>query len=280
MYYLLLLSTVCSLAGYAYAYLFWGGPWRTLFWNEALLGEWVTRTSGRSWTDFVTDPAVGAAIDAGEAGVGLLLGATALVVAAGRRWTGRLWSVALGLGFLLLLAHALLVAWDRFLRPVELFEYALRVAAPLLLYRAAVRGGCDSGLLRGIQLATALTFAAHGLYALGYYPVPGDFLGMTTGILGVGEGAARSLLRAAGVLDLLVAVLVFVPRAAGVALGYAAAWGLATALARLAYGWGAGPLGEHLGQQGWAVLVRLGHALIPLAGYLLWRELRKSRAKF
>lgn len=44
------------------------------------------------------------------------------------------------------------------------------------------------------MIAAALTFAAHGLYAMGYYPVPLNFRMMTTEILSISEeGSLRFL---------------------------------------------------------------------------------------
>jgi hypothetical protein len=87
------------------------------------------------------------------------------------------------------------------------------------------------------RLAIAGTFIGHGLYAMGYYPVPGNFVDMVIIHLGVGESTARQLLFGMGCLDLFVAAGMVLPfRFARPFLVYAMVWGGITALARFRFG--------------------------------------------
>lgn len=262
---LLAFTTAAVLIGQGYGYVFWGSPLRVLAWDESVMSPFVA-LFGYDWSTYVTSPAIENILSgfAVTAGIGfVLLGLMALWSTARRGWP---WLFLLGGGGLL--AHALLDTKDHFFYLVQLLEHGLRVGTPLLLYM--VLGG-RRRLLPWLKVLTAVTFAAHGLYALSVYPVPARFVDMTQGILGVGEGPARTLLWWAGALDLVVAVLLFLPRTARIAFGYAAVWGGLTALARIVYGWDwtdvVGSLHAHL----WRTVVRLPHALLPLLALLLLR---------
>ena len=123
-----------------------------------------------------------------------------------------------------------------------------------------------------MKIAIAMTFAGHGLYAIGFHPVPGHFIDMTISILGVSESQARALILGAGILDLLAAASLFVPSLFRPALVYAACWGFLTAAAR--------PVslyfldGDTWNQAYWFVeaLCRVPHFALPLAvmAYPAW----------
>ena len=94
-------------------------------------------------------------------------------------------------------------------------------------------------------------------------------------MLYVNEPIAIQILQVAGVLDFVLAVLIFIPgKAARWALAYAVLWGLATSVARVwANVYWEFPL-ESLHQWLFESVMRLPHALIPLA---LWLWLGKER---
>ncbi|MEM1124397.1 MAG: hypothetical protein AAGJ18_28420 [Bacteroidota bacterium] len=85
-----------------------------------------------------------------------------------------------------------------------------------------------------LKIAIALTFTCHGLYAIGYYPIPVNFMDMTMNILRVDEAAAKIFLKTAGILDFIVAIGIFLPfKYARVCLLYALFWGFGTTIARI-----------------------------------------------
>ncbi len=111
----------------------------------------------------------------------------------------------------------------------------------------------------------ALTFAAHGLEALG---CRGSFLDMlilaAQNLLGIRlpETMAQWMLTAIGVVDLAAAALVLLVRWRGVAW-YMAAWGFATAAARIVV---------LSGNTGWyEFAIRSSHWALPLVLVLAWR---------
>lgn len=225
--------------------------------------------AGMPWERWVTHPRVEEGIDGQILAFGLLYAASALaVMLPGLR--GRAGLIAAGGAGLFLLS--LLFAKEKFWRIGELMEYASQWMAPaLLLLHAAHRS--PRLVARLGRAAVAATFAGHGLYAVGFHPVPGPFIDMVIQHLGVTEDTARALLLAMGLFDFAVAAAMLLPsRLARPFLAYAAAWGALTTLARLAAGFDATMAG--FGAIRWVpeILVRVPHALVPLFLLALSRE--------
>jgi len=115
-----------------------------------------------------------------------------------------------------------------------------------------------------LKIAVAFTFIAHGIFAMGIFILPGHFIDMTIQILGVNETQARLFLHIVGGLDILFSILLFVPKLAKYALLYIIAWGLLTAVARLASGFNPDFILKSFHNYTYLVLYRLPHGLIPL----------------
>lgn len=266
-------AAIAVLAGRAWQHWFWDAPFRALLWDEAWMSDWVERFSDYSWEEYITSGAVDEGIQSLIRAMGILylLGAlAALYIRRLPRFLGSILPIA-SAGLILLAA---LYCKEKFFSLGQFLEYTLQFSSPVFLYLLVYRPEWKQRLLFWMKLAIALTFICHGLYAVNYYPRPGSFVQMTIDILGVGEETAFGFLTLAGLLDFVVALLIFFPRRiAQWALLYAFAWGLATATARLwaNFYWDL-PL-ESLHQWTHEVVMRLPHALIPLA---LWWEQRSE----
>jgi hypothetical protein len=179
------------------------------------------------------------------------------------RWKKLLFPLII-LGVLQLLFLTFLYWKEHFFIIAQLIEYSLQWSTPLFLLYWIIKGETASRMFFWLKLAIALTFVGHGFYALGWHPRPAHFLTMMMWLPGVTEARAADLLWIAGVLDLVVAVLIFLPRVRLPALAYAAAWGLITALARVLTH--LTPAEDAYGLIPWAfeTLVRLPHGLLPL----------------
>lgn len=136
------------------------------------------------------------------------------------------------------------------------------------------------------RLALSCTFIGHGIFALGLYPVPEDYLIMVMRTFGCTELTATSLLWWAGALDVLAALAVWTPRrhlkVRWMALTYMLFWGGVTAFARVVGHWGQGTFLDTVWYWFPELMVRLPHALIPwwlltLEGgvrpYLRWKTI-------
>ena len=266
---ILSLACVALFAGRAYEYGFFGAPLRVLFWDEQLFGPVVEKLLGREWQAYVTDLATDRAIDRVQYAFAAIFALAAAAVPL-HRWLPRwLWTVLLFTATALLAFHAFLETKDHFYYLVQYGELTLQLVTAPLLWWTITRPHRTRWLVPVIAVATALTFTAHGLYALNVYPVPVHFLNMTIGITGWSERGSHLFLRVAGWLDLAAAVALFVPRLRSLAFFYCVVWGLLTALARFVYGLGLSGFPEVLHHYAYLTVYRLPHGLLPLIGFLL-----------
>jgi hypothetical protein len=268
-----ILRSACAalFLGRAWQHLFIGTPYRPILYSQSLMEGFVLRVFGLDWTTWATSPVVEANLKLATQGIGVffVFCAVAAVLVSPRRIRAQL---CLAAGAILLSVIAFAVYRDKMLRLVEFFELACMVSAPLaLLVAARCQDGRETLLRLGLPVVLAATFAGHGLYAVGYYQVPGEWVTMVMTILRVTEPAAFSILFAAGLLDFFVAIGIFVPGLRTASAIYAAVWGLLTALARTL----ANVTFENFQESAFfwipETLVRLPNGLIPLviAGWLL-----------
>jgi hypothetical protein len=167
-----------------------------------------------------------------------------------------LWMTTIVL-FLLALASA----WEQNFRIGMLLEHCIQFGTPalFLLSPQSLRTSRIGLLL------IALTFLGHGLYAIGFYPQPGYFVDMFINTIQVNEFTAKTLLKSAGILDIVLIPPLFHPKLRRYALIYFTIWGFLTAFARVWANVYEDFFFENLHQWGWQFILRIPHGLIPLA---------------
>lgn len=182
------------------------------------------------------------------------------------------WGILLA-GSVLLLGHSFGEYIESgFLFP-QLIETAAQVAAPLCLLAVVCEGSSTRVIVLGIRIAVAATFAAHGAFALNIFPTPAGWYGMIESILGLDPEGMDVFLKAAGFLDMVCVLWLFLPVPASPALIYMVVWGTLTAWARLISHMGPGqPL---FGLDPWffEMIVRWSNGLMP--GVLLLLQARR-----
>lgn len=267
-YWILQISVAVSLAGQAYAHITGATPYRAVLYDQALTG-WAVRLLGADWEGYINNPAADARLDVVIAALGVWLALAAvstLFITIRRKWPAVLLISATVLLTVQAYAHYL----DAGLQVAQLFEYSLQALSPLLL-AGLFLWASEKWWYSGLVLI-AVTFAAHGLYALGFYPVPGHFVDMTMASTGLSRDMAEALLLAAGTADLIVFVALFIPRVRKAALTYCILWGLLTTAARYTTYVMAGPLFWLTFQHTIPlILVRVVHFGVPMA-YYAWRR--------
>ena len=269
---LLKLSVFTVFMGRAYHFLFWDVPFRSLLWDESLMKPLVEFFNS-DWNDYVSS----VQLDNGIKFTSLIFGivflfAALLVWKKTQNRYSRAIIFAGGIGLFIL---GLLLLKSRFYRIGQFFEYSIQIGIPFLFIYYHSRF-VQRYLILILKILIALTFSAHGLYAIGYYPVPGHFMAMVIDILGFGEQNAKLFLLIAGVLDFMLAIGLFIPRITRIAVVYAIVWGTLTALARIVAGFDTNFFWELLHLNGYQVVYRLSHGLIPLA-LLVALNARKDR---
>lgn len=269
---LFLISAALALAGRSYQHLFFEGPYRAFFLDETLFGYWQGLFSDESWLDFTNSHLADQRIRIYTRVMGLLWLATAIVFLFYNRLSAKIsWSLAIISSFGLMFYGACSYL-NMGYQSAQWIEHTAQILMPLLAVWVQQTKGSDVFWLLTAKVAIALTFIGHGLYAMGYFPVPGNFVYMTHTILGTSDEVSKDFLYVAGILDLLAAALLFVPKADRLALLYCVFWGFVTALARpVTY-----LVPNHLfwltmHQTIFEFLVRVPHFMLPL---LAWGYLR------
>jgi hypothetical protein len=257
------------LLGRAWQHLFWDAPYRELLWDEYLMRDIVANLFGLSWSDYVSNPVYDERIQFFIHGMGYFYGLSA-AAAMGINWFPQLARRILNTSGVALLLLAIL-AWKEYSWQVgQLLEYSLQWSTPLLLAASSNRSVPKSWIRYATKFAISATFFGHGLYALGYYAVPGAFLEMTMRSLNIGEAAARNFLFVIGSLDVLAALGVVWPiRFKNTIFAYLVCWGLLTSLARVWSYFSFDFWENWLQMWVYELIMRFPHFLVPL---FLWKN--------
>lgn len=256
--------------GRAWQHLFWDIPFRTFFWDEALLTSTVN-LFGMSWQDYISNMQIAYWQESIVQIMGLFyaaLGGLVYFAKANRKWIKYL----LYLGSFLLFCLSLLYWKEQFYRIGQLIEYTIQWFTPILLIIAIYHTPNNFKFRFIIKTIVALTFVGHGLYAFGYYPIPGSFMEMTIDGFHLKDSDARNLLKIAGVIDFVAAVSLFLPYVYKPALIYCIVWGFATALARIIVNYDAQFPIDTLHQWLHETIYRLPHGGVPLVLFILLKN--------
>jgi len=270
---LLQLSAAVVFFGRAYQHLFWDAPFRALLWDEQIMSGFVQLFSSLSWEAYINSLEVDDRINQVINGFGLFYLVCGFITL-GIKWIPRILQRLILIGGVGLIFLAFLFWKEKFFSVGQFFEYALQFSLPFFFYYLAVREESSLSLrfIFWLKIAAAITFICHGLYAIGYYPQPVTFMEMTTEITGWTDNIASNFLKIMGVLDFLAAILIFLAKTTRPALVYMFIWGFLTALARIWTNFDFENIGEHLHQTGFAFLIRVGHFLVPLGLWFVYKN--------
>lgn len=261
--------------GRAIQHLFLQTSYNDIFWNQQIFGGVVNWVWGVSWNDFLTNLTIQHQLDNLVRGIGVvfLLGSIASFFIQYK------WAKCCVLLSIILLIPQL---WFHFVglwyNWAMLFEFSAQFMIGILFLMSQHK---SESWRKWALITIAVTFICHGLYAIGLFPVPQKFVAMTISTFHCSREVALIFLKIAGVLDFLVAVLVFNPnrKARNVALIYMVIWGFVTALARwyTHFYW----FDAWRSSFQWlpAVFIRAPHFLIPLALLFIGKEKNYSHSK-
>ncbi len=265
-------STFFVFFGRAWQHLFWDAPYRSLLWDESLLKPVVEGLFGGSWTTYVTATSTDVFIQNSIFYTGVLYLMAAIAVLFYEKYRNKLLYYIIIFGGANLIFLSFLLMKEKFYHFAQFFEHAIQFSLPFVFVKTVREEWTLRRLEIVLKLLVAIVFVSHGLYAIGYYPVPGNFVDMVLGILPMSESQAKILLSVAGFMDFLVAFYIFVPRVKVFALWYAVVWGLLTAFARIVSGFHIDFALQSIHQELYGTLYRLGHGLVPLVLLLIHRE--------
>ncbi|MDB9721025.1 hypothetical protein OAA67_04015 [Winogradskyella sp.] len=265
--------------GRAYQFYFFGAPFRAFFWDESLLSPIVEGLFNTSWYNYASNAKVNSWI---EALTKLCSGLLFIAALTSLFWDKikfyRFKKIILSIGLFILLLLAICMVKDKNYDYFQFFELTLQFAAPLLLLlKSDLQNLKHKKTVFALKIAIALTFIPHGLFAMGIPHLPGHFIDMTISLLSVNENQATQFLFVAGLLDLILSLLIFVPKLSKYALIYMIIWGFLTALARPFSSFNQDFISASLHGSLFLMIYRLSHGIIPLIVLLM--EKRKKTIK-
>ena len=267
---LLVLCAFLIFIARAYQFYFFGAPFRAIFWDESLLSPIVEGVFNYNWYDYATSQTTNIWI------VKLTKSCSVLFLISGClclfweniKWI-RLKKIILGTSIFFLVFLGICMVKDKNYDILQFFELSIQIIVPLILYLNPDLSKINPNTLElWLKISIVLTFVPHGLFAMGLIYVPGHFIDMTIKIIGFTETQSLHFLYLVGFLDLLISVLIFIPKIAKYAVGYAMFWGFLTAFARLVSGFNADFFWPSIHNYTYLVVFRLPHGLIPLIIYL------------
>lgn len=279
---ILRISVFSVFLGRAWHHLFWDAPYRTLFWDEELLEPLIENIFNISWSTYVTADSTDLWIQNCVFYTGILYVLGAISVLFYEHYRLKIMKYIILFGGVNLVFLSFLLTKEKFYHFAQFFEHGIQFSLPFIFVYTFGERFKIKNLVFFVKILVAIVFVSHGLYAIGYYPVPGNFIDMVMSILSVSESSARTFLSIAGFLDFLVAFCIFVPKTTQVALWYAFTWGTLTALARVVSGFQFNFPWQSIHQEMYETVYRFAHGLLPLFLLIIHRKnkfLEKNRMK-
>ncbi|KJS04872.1 MAG: hypothetical protein VR77_10040 [Flavobacteriales bacterium BRH_c54] len=140
----------------------------------------------------------------------------------------------------------------------QFFEYSSQMFLPLFFLIKKQKQ------LFFFKLTIGITFFCHGLYAIGYYPIPANFVQMIISGTSFNNEQAFIFLHLVGVLDFIFAIAIFIPKIETPFLWYGVIWGFLTSFARIYTNVYVDFFSSTLFYWIYEFLVRIPHFIIPL----------------
>lgn len=260
--------------GRAWEHLRWDPPYRIIFWDQDIMSP-IARLFGMSWDAYMFSPRVDFLIQKAIGALGLLyfiIGMVILVKHKSQKYYKTCLILSFGLLFLLFNLYRI----EKDFAFAQIIEHASQLLLPIILYLKLFQKKSHKYLNSIIKIAVALTFTGHGLYAIGYYPVPGNFVDMMMNGFHLSETGARSALYSIGVIDFAVAIGIFIPVLNIGTLAWATIWAFLTTVARIYTTFVWENIGVSLSMYLPEVMVRIVHILLPLYLFLHYYQEQKQ----
>ncbi|AUP77369.1 STAG domain-containing protein [Flavivirga eckloniae] len=273
---ILKIACFCLFFGRAWQHLVWDIPIRSLLWDQELMEVLITWLTDMSWQEYATSTLQDTFIQTGKIVFGVFYLICALLcffVNEKRKWIGNVLLVAT----FFLICLAFLYYKERFFHLGQLLEYTTQIATPILLYLFVYTDIINKRLILFGKIAIALTFICHGLYAIGYYPQPGNFVDMVIQNTFISESSAKSFLRLVGLIDILIGIAIFIPIVWRFFIWYALIWGFLTAAVRVTTNFYMDFPWQSLNQWTPEMLYRIPHGMIPLFVLILANSLKSAK---
>jgi len=249
--------------GRGWQHFFWNAPYRVILWDESLLSPFIELLTPFTWQEYVSSDSVHNFTQSCIKFIGVLYFLMSFITIFIKPWHKKLFKLYAISSFHMFVL-ACLVTLDKGSYFGLFFEHAIQIFIPVVfagLYLQKIR--FDQTLIFA-KVFIALTFIGHGLFAVGFYPVPGNFVEMVISTFGLSEPEAYTFLRVAGCIDFIAAIFIFIPKIEVLALGFMTFWGMTTAFARTVSHIDFDLFAMSANQWVFETIYRLPHGLLPL----------------
>ncbi|MEO0626457.1 MAG: hypothetical protein AAFY91_05680 [Bacteroidota bacterium] len=267
-------ATAALFLGFAWKGLFFDFPLREFFWNEALVSD-LLASFGIDWSWWVSAEGVNAYLP----NIQLFISSAFVLGFIAVWWQNMpIRSIFVWLAIVFNTIVLLLGLPGHNYSFGYVLEIALRFGTPLL-WLAGSRQTISVNTYFLARIFIAATFIGHGLYAMNYYPRPYSFVNWTTAGLGISEPSAINLLFAVGILDLIAAALLLIPKPSWsipVAMTWLLPWAFLTTLARYWANSAYEDFSYLILRWSPEVLIRVPHVLVVLAVFVAWRSAHRK----
>lgn len=261
------------LIGRGWQHFFWDIPLRAVLWDEAWMEGIVTNLLGMTWQQWASSTTLDSFIN----GVSKLLGAfyflLGLFVWKIEKFPKAWWLLPLSSATLF---FVFLIGFKaKFYYVGYLIEHATQFGVPLFFYWFLKDPKFNQKKMTWMKIGLVGTFVGHGLFAVGYYPVPGHFVDMLIVVFDLSNENAIDVLSLAGSIDLAASIFIWIPVLQKYALGFMTFWGTVTAFARTVAHVDFNLLTYTSHQWIPETIYRIPHGLVALAVFLMIKESEK-----
>ncbi len=220
------------LIGRAWQHIFWDPPYRTLLWDEHLLKPIIENIFGLKWEKYVTDISIDHKIQSTIIGIGiffLIVALSCIFIKRSKRIIGNLIAIA---GIILVLLSV--AYWKEFFWDIPQFlELTAQWMSPFIFLSVVHAFDKNINVFRLLNYTLIFTFVGHGLYAIGVYPLPGNWVDLVINTFHCNETSAKIFIKIFGVLDIISAIFVLLPNLRKIGFYYMFIWGFLSAFGRL-----------------------------------------------
>lgn len=162
--------------------------------------------------------------------------------------------------------------------PEQIIEHTLQIALPIIfIYRNVIQSIRINRLNTILCFCVSLTFIGHGIFALGVHYLPDQFVELTMQWLPFDLSQSERFLFVIGLLDIIFALLIFVPGFRINAIWYLIVWGLLTSIARTYFSFEDGITLDLFTQKLPNTIYRLPHGLIPIVILINFRKMDQNK---
>ncbi len=280
---ILQISTIALLLGRAWQFMSKSTPFSSFFYHTVFMNPVIKYVYRTNWKEYLNNAEWYTTYKTLITCWGIFLLLSIFVIIGVKKIPHLISKSVLFASFFLLFFLAFCYYIDKGFRLGQFVEYALQFSSPLIFwyyfkhyFKVNKIPSLDSTFVFFLKIVIALTFIGHALFAIGYYPIPGVFIDMIIKSFSVSEAGAKNLLLTVGVLDIVAALLLFIPwrNIQKIGLYYIIIWGFLTTVARIyanvSYGLGWYSVKQWMPE----FLMRFPHFLIPvfLFGIYHWNS--------